>query len=153
MNKAINSTCFHLLNIIKNANSKLNELTKVQKYMTTEHKNLIFSSFIKSQLTYCPLLWMFCSKHSLVEKPTHLTNLTYLAYQTKLNPWFWNNFRRSKWKMISLKIYGINWVYKYFNDIINTTFKLRWNIHKQRIFHIFESQNRKTKIVLGYVWH
>ena len=88
MKKAINSTCFHLLNIIKNANSKLNELTKVQKYMTNEHKNLIFSSFIKSQLIYCPLLWMFCSKHSLEEKPTHLTNLTYLAYQTKLNPWF-----------------------------------------------------------------
>ena len=25
----------------------------------------IFSSFIKSQLTYCHLLWVFCTKHSI----------------------------------------------------------------------------------------
>ena len=54
----------HLSNITKNVNIKLNALTRVQKYMTTEKKKRIFSSFIKSQFTYCPLVWMFCTKHS-----------------------------------------------------------------------------------------
>ena len=33
--------------------------------MTTDKKKSIFSSFIKSQFTYCPLVWMFCTKHSI----------------------------------------------------------------------------------------
>ena len=53
----------HLLNITKNANIKFNAPTRVQKYMTTDKKNLIFSSFIISQFTYCPLIWILCTKH------------------------------------------------------------------------------------------
>ena len=34
--------------------------------MTTDQKKLIFSSFtIKLQFNYCPLIWIFCTKHSL----------------------------------------------------------------------------------------
>ena len=44
----------HLLNITKNANIKFDALTRVKKYMTTDKKT--FSSFIKSQFTYCPLI-------------------------------------------------------------------------------------------------
>ena len=40
-------------------------LTRVQKYMTTDKKKRIFSSFIRSQLTYCPLGWIFCTKYSI----------------------------------------------------------------------------------------
>ena len=54
----------HLSNITKNANIKFNALTRVQKYMTTNKKR-IFSSFIKSKFTSCPLVWMFCIKHSI----------------------------------------------------------------------------------------
>ena len=55
----------HLLNITENANIKFNALTRVQKYMTTDQKKRIFSSFIKSQFTHCPLIWMFYTKHSI----------------------------------------------------------------------------------------
>ena len=55
----------HLSNITKNANVKFNALTRVQKYMAADKKNLIFSLFIKSQFTLCPLIWMFCRKHSI----------------------------------------------------------------------------------------
>ena len=55
----------HLSNITKNANIKFNTLTIVQKCMTADKKNLIFSLFIKSQFTLCPLIWMFCRKHSI----------------------------------------------------------------------------------------
>ena len=55
----------HLSNITKNANIKFNTLTIVQKCMAADKKNLIFSLFIKSQFTLCPLIWMFCRKHSI----------------------------------------------------------------------------------------
>ena len=55
----------HLSNITKNANKKFNALTRVQKFMTTDQKKLLFFSFIKSQFTYCPLKWMVCTKRSL----------------------------------------------------------------------------------------
>ena len=40
----------HLLNIFNNANKKFNALTWVQKYMTSDQKRLIYSSFIKCNL-------------------------------------------------------------------------------------------------------
>ena len=43
-------------NITKNANIKFNAQTRVEKYMNTDKKKRIFSSFIKSQFTYCSLL-------------------------------------------------------------------------------------------------
>ena len=46
----------HLSNITKNANIKFNALKRVQKYMTSDQRKRIFSSFIKSQFTYCPLI-------------------------------------------------------------------------------------------------
>ena len=55
----------HLSNVTKCANFKFNAITRVQIYMTTDQKKCILSSFIKSQFTYCPLLWIFCTKHSI----------------------------------------------------------------------------------------
>ena len=75
----------HLSNITKNGNKKFNALTQVQNYMTTDQKKLIFSSFIKSQFTYCPLIWMFFTKRSLRridnihERCLHLTQQNYRA--------------------------------------------------------------------------
>ena len=33
--------------------------------MTADKKKRIFSSFIESQFNYWPLVWMFCTKHSI----------------------------------------------------------------------------------------
>ena len=48
----------YLLNITKNANKKSNALARVQNYITNGQKKLIFSSFIESQFTYLPLIWI-----------------------------------------------------------------------------------------------
>ena len=55
----------HLVNITKNASCKFNTLTRVQKCMITVQKSIIFSSFMKSQFFYCPLIWIFCTKVSI----------------------------------------------------------------------------------------
>ena len=40
----------NLLNITKNANKKLNALTRVQKYMTTDQKSLYFPPLLNRNL-------------------------------------------------------------------------------------------------------
>ena len=46
----------HLKNICKKANQKRNALARITKRKT------FLNSFIKSQFSYCPLIWMFTSK-------------------------------------------------------------------------------------------
>ena len=52
----------HLGNIIKKTNQKFHTLSRVKCYMGFEQNKLIFSSFVKSQFNYCPLIWIFYSR-------------------------------------------------------------------------------------------
>ena len=47
-----------LENIIKKANQKLHALSRAKCYMGFEQNKLIMSSFLKSQFSYCPLVWL-----------------------------------------------------------------------------------------------
>ena len=135
----------HLLNITKNANIKYNALRKVQKYMTTDQEKRIFSSFIKSQFTYCPLIWIFCTKHSIGrinsihERCLHLIQQNY-ASDFEVLP---ENANKKQVHQKSIQLLMIE------NgpslDIINNIFKLRENTCHLRDFHIFEYQNPRTK--------
>ena len=46
------------------ASQKLGALQRISKLVDTQKKNLLFNSIIKSQFSYCPLVWMFCSRRS-----------------------------------------------------------------------------------------
>ena len=54
----------HMTNICKTPNTKLNALSKISHYMKQNQKEILLSSFIISHFSYCPLIWMFCSKKS-----------------------------------------------------------------------------------------
>ena len=54
----------HIINICKTANKKLNALSRINHYMKQNQKEILLSSFIISHFSYCPLIWMFCSKKS-----------------------------------------------------------------------------------------
>ena len=68
----------HLGKIIKKANQKLHALSRVKCYMGFEQNKLIMQSFIKSQFSYCLLIWMFYSRsfinklNNIHEKYLHL---------------------------------------------------------------------------------
>ena len=53
-----------LLISAKTANKKLNALSKINHYMKQTQKEILLPSFIISHFSYCPLIWMFCSKKS-----------------------------------------------------------------------------------------
>ena len=52
----------HLKNICKKANQKLNALARITKFTSPFQRKTLLNSFIKSQFSYCPLIWMFISK-------------------------------------------------------------------------------------------
>ena len=51
----------HISNICKIANQKLNALFRVSANVNSDKYTLLINYFIKSQLSYCPLIWMFCN--------------------------------------------------------------------------------------------
>ena len=143
------SFAMHLLNITKNANIKFNALTRVQKYMTSDKKKRTFSSFIKSQFTYCTLIWMFCTKqsigriNSIHERCLRLTEQNYAS-----DFGVFENANEKPVHQKCIKLLTIE-VYKYLNglspDIMSDIFKLRENTYILRNIHIFQSQNPKQK--------
>ena len=52
----------HLKNICKKASQKIWALPRLINYLNNSKKKMIFNAFIKSQFSYCPLVWMFCSR-------------------------------------------------------------------------------------------
>ena len=138
----------HLSNITKNANIKFNALTRVQKYMTTDQKKRIFSSFIKSQFTYCPLVWMVSTKHS-IGRITNIHERCLRLIQQNYTSDFEVLLENSNEKPVHQKCIELRMieVYKYLNnvspDIMSDIFKLRKNTYNLR--NLFESQNPRIK--------
>ena len=52
----------YLNNICKKAAAKVTALTRLAKIMPFEKKRILMNAFIESQFSYCPLVWMFCSR-------------------------------------------------------------------------------------------
>ena len=52
----------HVSDICKKASPKLTALARLARIVPFDKKRLLMNSFIQSQFSNCPLLWMFCSK-------------------------------------------------------------------------------------------
>ena len=118
--------------------------------MTTDKKKLKFSSFIKSHFTYCPFVWMFCTKHSIGrinnihERCLRLIQQNYTSdFEVLLEN---SNGKPVHQKCIELLMIE---VYKYLNGlspaILSDIFNLRENTYDLINVHIFESKNPRTK--------
>ena len=53
----------HIKTLLKKASQKLHALMRVSKYMTEEKLRILMKTFVESQFNYCPLVWMFHSRH------------------------------------------------------------------------------------------
>ena len=47
-------------NICRKPSQKLSALLRISSHINTDKKSSLYKSLIKSQFTYCPLVWMFC---------------------------------------------------------------------------------------------
>ena len=54
----------HVKNLCKKASQKIWALSRLINYLNDSKKKMIFNALIKSQFSYCPLVWMFCSRQT-----------------------------------------------------------------------------------------
>ena len=52
----------HINSICRKAGQKLNALARIAPYMNIQKQRTIMKSFVASQFSYCPLIWMFQSR-------------------------------------------------------------------------------------------
>ena len=50
------------MNLCNRANRNVKALNRVKNVITNEQKKILFNSFLMSNFSYCPLIWMFCGK-------------------------------------------------------------------------------------------
>ena len=48
----------------RKAGQKLSTLLRLSPYPDTTKRKTIYTTMVKSQLNYCPLVWMFCPRRS-----------------------------------------------------------------------------------------
>ena len=53
---------YHVSQLCKKASKKLHALARIFKYVETSKRRVLVNSFITSQFSYCPLIWMFRSR-------------------------------------------------------------------------------------------
>ena len=54
----------HVKTLCSKAAKKLSALQRIANMIDEEKRNLLFNAIIKSQLSNCLLVWMFCSRQS-----------------------------------------------------------------------------------------
>ena len=54
----------HVRNLFKKASQKIQALSRLINYLNDSKKKIIFDALIKSQFSYFPLVWMFCSRET-----------------------------------------------------------------------------------------
>ena len=52
----------HVLGICKKVNQKLHEFNRLSPYLGDNKSKLLLNAVIMSNFSYCPLIWLFCSK-------------------------------------------------------------------------------------------
>jgi hypothetical protein len=52
----------HVIDICRKASSKLSALTRFARVMSFVKKRNLMNAFVQAQFSFCPLLWMFCSR-------------------------------------------------------------------------------------------
>ena len=139
----------HIINICKTANKKLNALSRINHYMKQNQKEILLSSFIISHFSYCPLIWMFCSKKSTKKiNAVHERSLRIIRkdYET-LYPLLLEEAHQITFHQRCINSVMIE-VYKHLNghlpDIMNDIFKLRENTYPLQNIHIFQTENPRS---------
>ena len=54
----------HVLKLCSKANQKLSALSRMAKLLFFNKRRTFFKAFVESQFKYCPIVWMFHSRHT-----------------------------------------------------------------------------------------
>ena len=62
----------HVQIICKKASAKVTALGRLIRIVSMEKKKILMNSFIESQFSFCPLVWMFCFSRKLNDRINHI---------------------------------------------------------------------------------
>ena len=62
----------HVKNICQKASAKVTALSRLIRIVSMEKKKILMNSFIESQFSFCPLVWMFCFSRKLNDRINHI---------------------------------------------------------------------------------
>ena len=139
----------HIKSLCRKAGKKLNALARIINHLTHDQKRLLLNSIIKSQFSYCPLIWTFCSRslNNLINR-IHERALR-LIYNDHVST-FQDILEITKEKKIhqnNLECLAKE-IYKFLNDlspsIMNGGFMIRNNNYNLRNFQSLYSTNKRT---------
>ena len=69
----------HIKKMCHKAGQKLSTLLRLSPYLDTNKRKTIYTTMVKFQLNYCPLVWLFCPRRSsnlfnkVQERALHIT--------------------------------------------------------------------------------
>ena len=135
----------HIASLCRKAGQKTNALARLKNYLTSDQGNLLLNSAIKSQFTYCPLVWMFTSSYlnnALNNIFERALRLIYNDHEKSLNSILTENNLKTMHQK-NLEFLAIE-IYKFQNGlsppIMNDIFFSRQNIYNLRKFQDFPPQ-------------
>ena len=139
----------HIGSLCRKTGAKLNALARVSNEVTFLQRRLIFKSIIDSQFSYCPLIWMFCSRTSnnslnhIHERALRLTYNNYFdTYDQLLLISNESTIHKKNLNFLAIEIF------KCMNDlsppIMEDIFKLRNKPYNLRNWQELETLAKKT---------
>ena len=121
------------------AGQKLKALLRISPYLKNDKKKVICNTMIQSQLNYCPLVWMFCSRRSnsmINTVQERALRLTYKDnennFQTLLNESKETSLHQRKLRSLMTEIYKIK--NNYAPPIMHHLFQFRENTFNLKQF-------------------
>ena len=131
------------------AGQKLKALLRISPYLKNDKKKVIYNTMIQSQLNYCPLVWMFCSRRSnnmINTVQERALRLTYKDnennFQTLLNENKETSVHLRNLQFLMTEIYKIK--NNYAPPIMHHLFQFRENTFNLRNFREIATHNKKT---------
>ena len=139
----------HIKEMCRKAGQKLSALLRLSPYLDINKRKTIYSTMVKSQLNYCPLIWMFCPRRSsnLINKvQERALCITYNDQLTDLKSLLSNHngiaIHQRNLQVLMTEIYKI--INHIAPPIMPSLFEIRENTHNTRYFQVFSSGSRTT---------
>ena len=134
----------HIRKMCKTSGQKLNALSRITTFLNRDQKSIIFNAMIKSQFSYCPIIWMFSSRRSnnLINKVHErslrlITNDENSSFETLLQ-----NINDITVHQRTLQILMAEVIKGEAPAIMKNLFIFRENIHNIRNFQIIANENK-----------
>ena len=115
--------------------------------MSSEQNKLIISFFIKSQFSYCPLIWMFCSRTSMNKlNNIHKKSLRLVTknYDSNFNELLEPSHELSIHKTCINYLMIVKYLHELSSELMTDIFTSRKNPYNIRNIRLFGSQNPRS---------